>query len=59
MYSYVASYDYSQITAASDWPCLFCTLGVFVLHLNYGLNQLFIIMCIAMKTYYVNSDVTE
>ena len=32
MYSYVASYDYSQITAASDWPHLFCTLGVFVLH---------------------------
>ena len=26
----LASYDYSQITAASDWPRLFCTLGVFV-----------------------------
>ena len=21
---------HSQITAASEWPCLFCTLGVFV-----------------------------
>ena len=27
MYSYV----HSQITAASDWPRLFCTLGVFCL----------------------------
>ena len=24
------SHNYSQITAASDWPCLFCTLDVFV-----------------------------
>ena len=25
---------YSQITAASDWPRLVCTLGVFVKHIT-------------------------
>ena len=24
------SYMHSQVTAASDWPCLFCILGDFV-----------------------------
>ena len=26
---------YNQITATFDWPCLFCTLFVFVLHVDF------------------------
>ena len=51
MYSYVARYDYSQITAASDWPRLFCTLGVFVLHMVDAYMHTYMCTYIPIHTY--------
>ena len=50
MYGYVAIAIVRYITAASDWPCLFYTLGAFVLHIMASIQTQTAMLCVQFQS---------